>query len=123
MNAPSVLAEPVVEECNVVTTVAQTKAAPISVEDFLSKVTSPLPQPLLGTHVPSNGDKNDGRRSGRLDKKNKACNTPTPKRAKYSKLEFFGELPEVSKVEGPEKKMQAYLDMYKKPLTPQVIER
>jgi hypothetical protein len=37
-------------------------------------------------------------------------------------LEAFDELPEVSKVEGPEQKMQAYLDMYKKPLSPQVIE-
>ena len=121
-NAPDVLVEPMDEVCNVVAKVAQTKAAPLSLEDFLIKVTCSLPQPLLGTPVPSHGEKNGGRRSGRLDKKNKACNIPTSKRAEYRMLEAFDELPEVSKAEGPEQKMQAYLDMYKKPLSPQVID-
>ncbi|KAI5012251.1 hypothetical protein ZWY2020_024385 [Hordeum vulgare] len=81
-----------------------------------------LPQPLLGTPVPSHGEKNDERRSGCLDKKNKACNVPTSKRAEYRMLEAFGELSEVSKAEDIEQKMQAYVDMYKKLLSPQVIE-
>ena len=39
-NAPGVLVEPMDEVCNVVAKVAaQTKAAPLSLEDFLSKVT------------------------------------------------------------------------------------
>ncbi|KAI5007194.1 hypothetical protein ZWY2020_047142 [Hordeum vulgare] len=112
--APNVLYDPAVEVCNVVAKVAQTKATPISLEDFLSKVTCPLPQPLLGTLVPSHGEKNDGRRSGHLEKKNKACNILTSKHAEYRMLEFFGELPEVKKAEGSEQKMQAYVDMYKK---------
>lgn len=59
-NAPNVLVEPVVEVCNVVAKVAQNKAAPLSLEDFLNKVTCPLPQPLLETPVPSHGEKDDG---------------------------------------------------------------
>ncbi|KAI4989369.1 hypothetical protein ZWY2020_036686 [Hordeum vulgare] len=118
-NTPDVLVEPMVEVFNVVAKVAQTKATLLSLEDFRSKVTCPLPQSLLGTRVPSHGEKNDGHRSGRLDKKNKVCNIPTFKHAKHRMLEAFGELSEVS---NPEQKMQAYLDMYKKPLPPQVIE-
>ncbi|KAI4985202.1 hypothetical protein ZWY2020_017832 [Hordeum vulgare] len=114
-NEPDILVEPVIEVCNVVTKVAQTKATPLSLEDFLTKVTCPLPQAL---HV----EKNDGQRSERMDKKNKARNIPTSKRAEYRMLAAFGGLPEDSKAVGPEQKMQAYLDMYKKPLSPQVIE-
>ncbi|KAE8791131.1 hypothetical protein D1007_34576 [Hordeum vulgare] len=103
--------------------VAQTKAAPLSLQDFcLSKVTCPLPQPLLGTPVPSHGDKNDEQWSRCLDKKNKMYNMPTSKRAKYRMFEALGELSEVSKAKGLEQKMQAYPDMYKKLLSPQVIE-
>ncbi|KAE8807650.1 hypothetical protein D1007_16029 [Hordeum vulgare] len=42
-NTPNVLVEPVVEVCNVIAKVAQTKATSLSLEDFLSKVTCPLP--------------------------------------------------------------------------------
>ncbi|KAE8770963.1 hypothetical protein D1007_57215 [Hordeum vulgare] len=112
--APNLLDEPAVDVYNVVAKVAQTKATTISLEDFLSKVTCLLPQPLLGTLVPSHGEKNDGQRSQRLEKKNKACNILTSKRAGYRMLEFFGELPEVKKAEGLEQKMQAYVDLYKK---------
>ena len=108
--------------CGVVAKGTQTKATPLSLEDSLTKVTCALPQPLLGTPAPLHGEKDDGRQSGRLEKKNKVCNIPTSKRAEYRMLEAFDELPEVSKAEGPEQKMQAYLDMYKKPLSPQVIE-
>ncbi|KAE8788583.1 hypothetical protein D1007_37335 [Hordeum vulgare] len=101
MYASSVLAEPVMDVCNVVVIAMQTRAAPISLEDFLRKVTCPLSQPQLGNPVPSNGDKNDGQQSGRVEKKNKACNIPTSKSAEYMILDFFGELPEVSKGEGP----------------------
>ncbi|KAI4976525.1 hypothetical protein ZWY2020_050132 [Hordeum vulgare] len=120
-NEPNVMVESVVEVRNVVAKVSQTKAQPLSLKDFLSMVTCPLPQPLVGTPVPSHGKRKE-RRSERPDKKNKACNIPTSKRAEYMMLEIFGELPEVSKAQGPEQKMQAYVDMYKKPLSPQVIE-
>jgi hypothetical protein len=55
-----------------------------------------------------------GRRSGRPEKKNIACNIMKAKRAEYRLLEILGKLQEVSKVEGTEQKMNAYLDMYKK---------
>ncbi|KAE8814046.1 hypothetical protein D1007_08684 [Hordeum vulgare] len=121
-NEPNVMVEPVVEVRNVVAKVSQTKAASLSLEDLLNEVTCPLPQPLLATPVPSHRKKNDERRSGRLDKKNKACNIPTSKHGKYRMLEVFDEPSEVSKAEGPEQKMQTCLDMYKKPLLPQVIQ-
>jgi hypothetical protein len=50
------------------------------------------------------------------------CNILTAKRAEHGLLEAFGELEKVSKVEGVEVKMKAYLDMYNKPLSSQVIE-
>ncbi|KAE8818144.1 hypothetical protein D1007_04013 [Hordeum vulgare] len=70
-NEPNVMVEPMVEVRNIVAKVSQTKAPPLSLEDFLSMVTCPRLQPLLGTPVPSHGKKNEERRSGRLDKKNK----------------------------------------------------
>jgi hypothetical protein len=44
------------------------------------------------------------------------------KRVEHRLLEAFSELSEVNKAEGPKQKMQAYLDMYKKPFSPQVIK-
>ena len=44
------------------------------------------------------------------------------KHAKHRLLEDFSELSEIRKAEGPTQKMQVYLDMYKRPLSLQVIE-
>lgn len=118
---PAVVLESQVEESSVVAEVTQVEASPTALEVFLSKVTCPVPHPLLGTPTPVEGEKDGGRRSGRLEKKSKACNIPTAKRAEHRLMDSFGELPEVSKVEGAEQKMQAYLDMYNKPLSPQTI--
>ena len=63
------------------------------------------------------GEKDDGL----LEKKNKACNILAAKQAEHRLLEAFGELREVSKVEDAEQKMKAYLDIYRTPLSPQVI--
>lgn len=122
LGRPDVLVEPPVGVCGVVAKATQTKATPLSLEDSLTKVTCALPQPLLGTPAPLHGEKDDGRQSGRLEKKNKVCNILTSKCAEHRLLETFSELPEVSEAEGPKQKMKAYLDMYKKPLSPQVIK-
>lgn len=118
-----IVVEPQGEVGSVVAEVTQVEAVapPSSMEEFLSKVTCWVSHPLLGTPTPLHGEKDGGRQSGRLEKKNKACNIPTAKRAEHRLLEDFGELPTVSKVEGAEQNMKAYLDMYKKQLSPQVI--
>lgn len=50
------------------------------------------------------------------------CNIPMAKSANHRLLVAFDELPEVSKAEGVEHKMQPYLDMYRKPPSPKAIE-
>jgi hypothetical protein len=62
-----------------------------------------------------------------LDKKNKDCDIPAAKRAEFRRAEAFGEVPQIkSKGKASEevldKKMQHYLEMYKKQHTPQGIE-
>uniref|UniRef100_A0A3B6UAA8 Uncharacterized protein n=1 Tax=Triticum aestivum TaxID=4565 RepID=A0A3B6UAA8_WHEAT len=68
-----------------------------------------------------------GRRSDRLDKKNKNCNIPIAKRAEYRLAEAYGELPKgmTSKKateEEVQEKMKPYLQMYKKPPTPMAVQ-
>ncbi|KAE8815752.1 hypothetical protein D1007_06811 [Hordeum vulgare] len=94
---------------------------------FTVSLAHPMPslEEPLGLNAPNilvkpviEGEKNYRLRSGRLEKKNKACNIPTSKCVEYRMLEAFDELSEVSKAEGPKQKMQAYPNMYKKPLSP-----
>uniref|UniRef100_M8BY65 Uncharacterized protein n=1 Tax=Aegilops tauschii TaxID=37682 RepID=M8BY65_AEGTA len=68
-----------------------------------------------------------GRRSDRLDKKNKNCNIPTAKRAEYRLAEAYGELlkgmtSKKATEEDVQEKMKPYLQMYKKPLTPTAVQ-
>jgi hypothetical protein len=63
-----------------------------------------------------------GRRSGRLEKKNKDCSIPTAKRAEHRLAESFGDLPkEITSKKGSEEevqeKMKTYLRLCKKPVT------
>ncbi|CAM0947081.1 unnamed protein product [Alopecurus aequalis] len=67
-----------------------------------------------------------GRRSGRLDKKNKDSNIPAAKRAEYRLAESFGELPRDSfskrgTEEDVQERMKPYLQMCKKPITPTTL--
>jgi hypothetical protein len=66
------------------------------------------------------------RRSFRLDKKNKDCDIPTARCAEYRQADAFGEVPKIrSKEKATEevlnKKMQHFLQMYKKEHTTQVV--
>jgi hypothetical protein len=97
-------------------------------DEFLSSCAVPrslLEEPI---HVQIEGASTcSGRRSGRLDKKNKNCNFPTAKRAEYRLAEAYGELPKgmTSKKgskEDVQEKMNSYLRMYKKPFTPTAIQ-
>ncbi|CAM0907931.1 unnamed protein product [Alopecurus aequalis] len=68
-----------------------------------------------------------GRRSGRLDKKNKDSNIPAAKRAEYRLAESFGELPRDSfskrgTEEDVQERMKPYLQMCKKPITPTTLQ-
>ena len=68
-----------------------------------------------------------GRRSGRLDKKNKHCSIPIAKRAEYRLAESFGELPKDSipkkgSEEDVQEKMKPLLRLCKKPASPMATQ-
>lgn len=110
------------------TNVVQEEVPPITVEELISKVTCVRPPSLLGTPMPAQVRVDSTpRRSGRLVQKNKKCNIPIAKRAEHRLMEAFGEVSEVGDKEAKgdheaKNKMATYLEMYKKPLTPKVIE-
>ena len=99
-------------------------------DEFLSGFSCATPRSLLEEpiHVQIDGASTcSERRSGRLDKKNRNCNIPTAKRAEYRLTEAYGELPKgMTSKKGSEEdvqeKMNSYLRMYKKPLTPTSIQ-
>uniref|UniRef100_A0ACD5TTW1 Uncharacterized protein n=1 Tax=Avena sativa TaxID=4498 RepID=A0ACD5TTW1_AVESA len=90
-----------------------------------SELLSLLEAPIL---VQLDGDSTcAGRRSGRLEKKNKDCSIPTAKRAEHRLAESFGDQPkDATSRKGSEEevqdKMKTYLRMGKKPITTLTIQ-
>uniref|UniRef100_A0A453ADB2 CCHC-type domain-containing protein n=1 Tax=Aegilops tauschii subsp. strangulata TaxID=200361 RepID=A0A453ADB2_AEGTS len=99
-------------------------------DEFLSSFSCAAPGSLLEEpiHMQIDGASTcSERRSGRLDKKNRNGNIPTAKRAEYRLAEAYGEPPKgMTSKKGSEEdvqeKMNSYLRMYKKPLTPTSIQ-
>uniref|UniRef100_A0A8R7RGK0 Uncharacterized protein n=1 Tax=Triticum urartu TaxID=4572 RepID=A0A8R7RGK0_TRIUA len=99
-------------------------------DELLSNFSCTAPRSLLvePIHLQIEGASTcSGRRSDRLDKKNKNCNIPTAKHAEYRLAEAYGELPKgmTSKKatkEDVQEKMKPYLQMYQKPLTPTAVQ-
>ena len=99
-------------------------------DEYLSSFNCTAPLSLLDApiHVQIEGESTCvGRRSGRLDKKNKDCNIPTAKRAEYRLAEAFGELPKdaISKKgseEEVQEKMNSYARLCKQPASPTALQ-
>ena len=97
-------------EVSGVAEVTRVDAPPLSMDEFLSKVTRAVPCPLLVTPTPLHREKDNAscsrQHSGRLETRNFACTIMWARRAEHRLLEAFGELPEMIKVEGTKQKMK-----------------
>ena len=105
-------------------------SSPSLLDELLNNFSCTAPLSLLDTPIQlqlEGSSTNAGRRSVRLDKKNKICNIPIAKRAEFRLAEAFGDLPKenISKKpteEDVQEKMKTYLWMSKKPTTPTAIQ-
>ena len=105
-------------------------SSPSLLDELLNNFSCTAPLSLLDApiHMQVEGDSTCvGRRSGRLDKKNKNCNIPVAKRAEYRLAGTFGDLPKdtMSKKgteEDVQEKMEPYLRSCKKPITPTAMQ-
>ncbi|CAM0909000.1 unnamed protein product [Alopecurus aequalis] len=105
-------------------------ASPTLLDELLSNFSCTAPLSLLDAPIQLQieGDSSyAGRRSGRLEKKNKDCSIPAAKRAEYRLAEAFGDVPKekISKKHSEEEvqeKMKPYLKMCKKPVTPVIMQ-
>ncbi|CAM0873675.1 unnamed protein product [Alopecurus aequalis] len=110
--------------------VSESDTSPTLLDELLNNFSCTAPLSLLDApiHLQIEGDATcAGRRSGRLDKKNRTCNIPASKRAEYRLADSFGELPKdpISKKgteEDVEEKTKAYLRLCKKPIAPTAIQ-
>ena len=95
-------------------------------DEFWSSFKSTAPHSLLDApiQVQFEGDSScAGRRSRRLDEKNKECNIPVAKHAEYRLAESFGDRPKGStpkkgSAEDVQEKMKTLLRLCKKPASP-----
>ena len=105
----------------------QEKVSTSLVGDFFDELACFASGSRTGMQLGEASSSHIGRRSIRLDKKNKGSDIPTAKRAEYRRAEAFGELPNIkSKGKATDEvlneKMQFYLQMYDKQHTPQTRE-
>ena len=105
------------------------QTSPTLLDERLSNICCTEPLSLIDTPINlqlEGGSAWVGRRSGRLEKKNKDCTIPTSKRAEFRLAEAFGELAkDTTSKKGSEEevqeKMKPYLRLCKQPTSPTAL--